>query len=110
VAGNCQKSARLFVANVRPRTYLPGANLLPLKQTDKHKLGQLELPKSWQKTARKLLSSWVNLVCKILALFGRFCLLLHGQLGQCKITGFSGEKKIVFMEVLGKPHSLVHWL
>jgi hypothetical protein len=30
-------------------TYLPGANLLPLKQTNKHKLGQLELPKVWQK-------------------------------------------------------------
>jgi hypothetical protein len=54
VAGSCQKSARLFVANVRPRTYLPGANLLPLKQTDKHKLGQLELPKTWQKTWQKI--------------------------------------------------------
>jgi hypothetical protein len=54
VAENCQKSARLFVANVRPRTYLPGANLLPLKQTDKHKLGQLELPKTWQKICQKI--------------------------------------------------------
>jgi hypothetical protein len=30
-------------------TYLPGANLLPVKQTYKHKLGQLELPETWQK-------------------------------------------------------------
>jgi hypothetical protein len=33
---------------------LPGANLLPVKQTDKHKLGQLELPKTWQKTWQKI--------------------------------------------------------
>jgi hypothetical protein len=68
MAGNCQKSARLFVANVQPRTYLPGANLLPLKQTHKHKLGQLELPNNLaENLAGQLLSSWMNLVCEILA-------------------------------------------